>query len=48
MSEGTATIDPTEALKIDENDGPPLWRGVPTWTPPIPGFDPSEFIQEDE
>lgn len=37
-----------EALKIDENDGPPLWRGVPTWTPPIPGFDPSEFIQEDE
>ena len=37
-----------EALKIDENDGPPYWRGIPTWTPPIPGFDPSEFIQEDE
>ena len=37
-----------EALKIDEDDGPPYWRGIPTWTPPIPGFDPSEFIQEDE
>lgn len=37
-----------EALKIDYFDGPPYWRGIPTWTPPIPGFDPSEFIHEDE
>lgn len=37
-----------EALKIDEKDGPPYWRGIPAWTPPIPGFDPSEFIHDDE
>ena len=37
-----------EALKIDDFDGPPYWRGIPTWTPPIPGFNPSEFIHADE
>jgi len=38
-----------EALKLDEDDdGPPMWRHVPVWTPPIPGFDPSQFIADEE
>ena len=38
-----------EALKIDEDDdGPPMWRHVPVWTPPIPGFDPSQFVTDEE
>lgn len=36
-----------EALKID-HEGPPLWRNQPTWTPPIPGFDPSQFVDKEE
>lgn len=32
-----------EALKVDENDGPPLWRLFATWTPPIPNFTPTQF-----
>ena len=36
-----------EALKIDD-DGPPLWRLIPQWTPPIPGFDPSQFVGNEE
>ncbi|GKY92748.1 hypothetical protein MPSEU_000244800 [Mayamaea pseudoterrestris] len=31
-----------EALKIDDS-GPPTWRNMPVWTPPIPGFDPSQL-----
>ncbi len=39
-----------EALKISDDDKavPPLWRHIPSDTPPIPGFDPSEFILEEE
>jgi len=36
-----------EALKVD-NSAPPLWRHIPTDTPPIPNFDPSKFIHHDE
>jgi hypothetical protein len=36
-----------KALQVDDTM-PPRWRKMPAWTPPIPGFDPSEFmIQED-
>lgn len=39
-----------EALKIsDEDDAlPPMWRSIPLDTPPIPGFDASELLLEDE
>uniref|UniRef100_A0A7S2U755 Large ribosomal subunit protein mL40 n=1 Tax=Attheya septentrionalis TaxID=420275 RepID=A0A7S2U755_9STRA len=40
-----------EALKIDMDDienHPPKWRSIPTWTPPIPGFDPKKFILKDD
>ena len=36
-----------EALKIDD-EGPPRWRTIPAWTPPIPDFDPSEFVTREE
>lgn len=38
-----------EALKIDEDPDsfPPLWRDIPTDYPPIPGFNPEEFVEED-
>lgn len=36
-----------EALKIDES-GPPSWRHHPVWTPPIPGFDPTQFTMTEE
>lgn len=36
-----------EALKEDE-DGPPLWRPIPLDTPPIPGFDPSIFMMQQQ
>ena len=35
------------ALKIDDKY-PPRWRTIPAWTPPIPGFDPSEFMVTEE
>jgi hypothetical protein len=31
-----------KALQID-SAGPPRWRRIPAWTPPIPGFDPNKF-----
>ena len=39
-----------EALKIDlhEDSMPPLFRPIPLDTPPIEGYDPSEFIEKDE
>lgn len=37
-----------EALRIDDLDGPPMWRHVPVWTAPIPGFNPSQFNTDDE
>lgn len=27
---------------------PPPWRHIPVWTPPIPGFDPSQFVEKVE
>lgn len=35
------------AMKIDE-DGPPPWRHIAKWTPPIPGFDPSQFVDKEQ
>mmetsp|Transcript_3215 Transcript_3215/g.6514 ORF Transcript_3215/g.6514 Transcript_3215/m.6514 type:complete len:204 (-) Transcript_3215:148-759(-) len=34
-----------EALKIEQFHGPPSWRHVPMLTPPIPGFDPSVYLE---
>lgn len=36
-----------KALEIDDN-GPPRWRRIPAWTPPIPGFDPHQFAITEE
>ncbi|CAB9521057.1 expressed unknown protein [Seminavis robusta] len=37
------------ASALEEDDeGPPLWRHIPMWTPPIPGFDPDEFMDHGE
>jgi hypothetical protein len=36
-----------KALEIDDTF-PPRWRTIPAWTPPIPGFDPSEFMITEE
>jgi hypothetical protein len=37
-----------EAVRIDDDQVAPMWRNMPVWTPPIPGFDPSKFIEKDE
>lgn len=36
-----------KALEVDDTM-PPRWRKMPAWTPPIPGFDPSEFMIQEE
>jgi hypothetical protein len=36
-----------EALKID-GVGPPLWRHIAKWTPPIANFDPTEFVDRED
>ena len=36
-----------KALEID-NSGPPRWRKIPAWTPPIPGFNPKDFMSTEE
>lgn len=36
-----------KALEVDDTS-PPRWRRIPAWTPPIPGFDPSEFLVAEE
>jgi hypothetical protein len=36
-----------KALEVDDTFPPP-WRRIPAWTPPIPGFDPSEFMVTEE
>jgi hypothetical protein len=36
-----------EALKPND-EMPPLWRHLPVWTPPIPGFDPTPFLEKEE
>lgn len=35
-----------EALK-ESDETPQPWRKVPTWTPPIPGFNPSKYLIKD-
>ncbi len=39
-----------EALKVDMGEGavPPYYRPIAADTPPIPGFDPSLYINEEE
>lgn len=36
-----------EAMKVDD-EGPPRWRNLAAWTPPIPGYNPSEFVDKDD
>jgi Mitochondrial ribosomal protein L28 len=36
-----------KALEIDDS-GPPRWRRIPAWTPPIPGFNPNQFTLTEE
>lgn len=36
-----------KALEIDE-EYPPRWRTIPAWTPPIPGFNPADYVSTDE
>lgn len=36
-----------EALK-ENDEAPPPWRLIPSWTPPIPNFDPSKYMVKDE
>ena len=35
------------ALEVDDV-GPPRWRKIPAWTPPIPGFNPKDFSNTEE
>jgi hypothetical protein len=35
------------AMEVDD-EGPPSWRHIPVWTPPIKDFDPEEFAEEEE
>lgn len=37
-----------EALKINEMSGPPGHRPIPMYTPPIPGFDIEQYMDEEE
>lgn len=37
-----------EALKIDEDSFPPLWRNIPTDFPPMEGFDAEKFMDEEK
>jgi hypothetical protein len=36
-----------KALEI-EDAGPPRWRNIPAWTPPIPGFNAKNFMNTEE
>jgi hypothetical protein len=36
-----------QAMKID-GQGPPPWRHLAAWTPPIPGYDPAKFMEKEE
>jgi hypothetical protein len=36
-----------QAMKIDF-EGPPRWKLIPVWTPPLPDFDPTEFREQDD
>merc|ERR1712146_615107 len=35
------------ALEIDD-EGPPRWRPMPVWTPPIPDFNAEEFLSRNK
>ncbi len=37
-----------EAALVISDEPPPAWRKIPTWTPPIEGFDPEEYMQKGE
>jgi hypothetical protein len=40
-----------KALRLDDKDDdnfPPRWRHIPSWTPPIKGFDPTPFTALEE
>lgn len=36
-----------KALEVDDV-GPPKWRRIPTYTPPIPGFNPNDYTTTEE
>ena len=36
-----------KAMEIDD-EKPPRWRHIPAWTPPIPNFNPKDFIGTEE
>jgi hypothetical protein len=36
-----------KALEIDD-EFPPRWRTIPAWTPPIAGFNPSNYVMTEE
>ncbi|CAJ1966923.1 unnamed protein product [Cylindrotheca closterium] len=36
-----------KALEVD-NEGPPRWRNIPLWTPPIPNFNYKDYTTLDE
>ena len=36
-----------EAMNIDSS-GPPPWRHIARWTPPIPDFDPTPFLEKND
>lgn len=38
----------SEAHKINDMHGPPDHRHIPMWTPPIEGFDISQYIESEE
>ena len=35
------------ALEIDD-EGPPVWRHIPVWTPPIKDFNPDDYLEEED
>jgi hypothetical protein len=36
-----------EALRHDDDQVAPMWRQMPVWTPPIPGFNPAKFLEKE-
>lgn len=41
------TVLKEKALDIDD-EYPPRWRTIPAWTPPIPGFNPTDYVTTEE
>lgn len=37
-----------KALEVDDKEYPPRWRIIPAWTPPIPGFNPADYMTTEE